>query len=148
MITIRTAKPSDIPELVKLLKELFTIEEDFDFDQEKQARGLNLLLDSEKNCFIVAQLFNDGKVLGMCTVQTLISTAEGGQVGLLEDLIVTTDFRRQGIGAKLLAGAVNWADRRGLTRLQLLADKNNPPALGFYEKQGWESTKLVCLRKC
>ena len=148
MITIRTAKPSDIPELVKLLKELFTIEEDFDFDQEKQARGLNLLLDSEKNCFIVAQLFNDGKVLGMCTVQTLISTAEGGQVGLLEDLIVTADFRHQGIGAKLLAGAVSWADRRGLTRLQLLADKNNLPALGFYEKQGWESTQLVCLRKC
>ena len=148
MITIRTAKPSDIPELVKLLKELFTIEEDFDFDQEKQARGLNLLLDSEKNCFIVAQLFNDGKVLGMCTVQTLISTAEGGQVGLLEDLIVAADFRHQGIGAKLLAGAVNWADRRGLTRLQLLADKNNLPALNFYQKQGWQSTQLVCLRKC
>ncbi len=148
MITIRTAKPSDIPELVKLLKELFTIEEDFDFDQKKQRRGLNLLLNSEKDCIIVAQLFNDGKVLGMCTVQTLISTAEGGQVGLLEDLIVAADFRHQGIGAKLLAGAVNWADRRGLTRLQLLADKNNRPALGFYEKQGWESTQLVCLRKC
>jgi hypothetical protein len=37
MITIRTAKPSDIPELVDLLKELFSIEADFDFDPEKQA---------------------------------------------------------------------------------------------------------------
>jgi hypothetical protein len=44
MIIIRNAKPSDIPQLVKLLKELFIIEADFDFDQEKQACGLNLLL--------------------------------------------------------------------------------------------------------
>jgi len=147
MITIRTAKSSDIPQLVALLKELFTIEADFDFDQDKQARGLKLLLDSEKDCIIVAQLINDDKVLGMCTVQTLISTAEGGRVGLLEDLIVEADFRNQGIAAKLVAGAVDWAQCQGLKRLQLLADKNNRPALTFYQKQGWLTTQLVCLRK-
>jgi len=148
MITLRTAKPSDIPQLVELLKELFTIEADFDFDQDKQAHGLNLLLKSEKDCILVAQLLNDNKVLGMCTVQTLISTAEGGSVGLLEDLVVAAEFRHQGIGAKLLVEAVNWAECQGLKRLQLLADKNNLPALSFYQKQGWNSTQLVCLRKC
>ena len=148
MITLRTAKPSDIPQLVELLKELFTIEADFDFDEDKQARGLNLLLKSEKDCILVAELLSDNKVLGMCTVQTLISTAEGGAVGLLEDLVVAADFRHQGIGAKLLAEAVNWAECQGLKRLQLLADKNNLPALNFYQKQGWNSTQLVCLRKC
>ncbi|MDD1629529.1 MAG: GNAT family N-acetyltransferase [Methylococcaceae bacterium] len=148
MITLRTAKPSDIPQLVELLKELFTIEADFDFDEDKQARGLNLLLKSEKDCILVAELLSDNRVLGMCTVQTLISTAQGGAVGLLEDLIVAADFRHQGIGAKLLAEAVNWANCQGLKRLQLLADKNNLPALNFYQKQGWNSTQLVCLRKC
>ena len=148
MITIRTAKPSDIPQLVELLKELFIIEADFDFDEDKQAHGLNLLLNSDKDCILVAQLLNDNKVLGMCTVQTLISTAEGGPVGLLEDLVVAAEFRNQGIGAKLLVEAVNWAECQGLKRLQLLADKNNLPALNFYQKQGWNSTQLVCLRKC
>jgi ribosomal protein S18 acetylase RimI-like enzyme len=148
MITIRTAKPSDIPQLVGLLKQLFTIEADFDFDQDKQACGLNLLLNSEKDYILVAELLGDNKVLGMCSIQTLISTAKGGPVGLLEDLIVAADFRHQGIGAKLLAEAVNWAECQGLKRLQLLADKNNLPALDFYQKQGWQSTQLVCLRKC
>jgi len=148
MIAIRTAKPSDIPQLVGLLKELFTIEADFNFDRDKQVYGLNLLLKSDKDCILVAELLGNNKVLGMCSVQTLISTVEGGPVGLLEDLIVTADFRHQGIGAKLLAEAVNWAECRSLKRLQLLADKNNLPALGFYQKQGWESsTQLVCLRK-
>jgi ribosomal protein S18 acetylase RimI-like enzyme len=109
---------------------------------------LNLLLNSEKDCILVAELLNDDRVLGMCTVQALISTAEGGTVGLLEDLVVAADFRNQGIGAKLLTEAVNWAECQGLNRLQLLADKNNLPALNFYQKQGWESIQLVCLRKC
>ena len=147
MITVRTAKPSDIAQLVELLKELFTIKADFDFDQDKQAFGLNLLLESEKDCILVAVLPNSNKVLGMCTLQTLISTAEGGPVGLLEDLIVAADFRHQGIGTKLLAEAVYWAECQGLKRLQLLADKNNLPALNFYQKQDWELTQLVCLRK-
>jgi ribosomal protein S18 acetylase RimI-like enzyme len=147
MFTIRTAKLSDIPQLVELLKELFTIEADFDFDQEKQACGLNQLLNSDKDCILVAQSINDNKVLGMCTVQTLISTAEGGTVGLLEDLIVAADYRNQGIAAKLVAEAICWAKCQGLKRLQLLADQNNQPALNFYEKQGWKSTQLICLRK-
>jgi len=147
MITIRTAKPSDIPQLVELLNALFTIEADFNFDQDKQACGLGLLLNSDKNCILVAELLGERRMLGMCTVQTLISTAEGGMVGLLEDLVVAADFRNQGLGEKLVAEAVGWAEYRGLKRLQLLADKNNLSALSFYEKQGWESTQLICLRK-
>ena len=147
MITIRTALPSDIAQLVELLQELFAIETDFVFDPVKQTKGLNQLLNSDKDFILVAESSNVNKVVGMCTIQTLISTAEGGQVGLLEDLVVAAGFRHKGIGTKLLAEAVYWAERRGLKRLQLLADKNNLPALGFYTKQGWLSTELVCLRK-
>jgi ribosomal protein S18 acetylase RimI-like enzyme len=147
MITIRIAKPSDIPQLVELLNALFTIEADFNFDQDKQACGLELLINSDKDCILVAEHLCERRVLGMCTVQTLISTAEGGMVGLLEDLVVAADFRNQGLGEKLLAEAVGWAQYRGLKRLQLLADKNNLQALSFYEKKGWESTQLICLRK-
>lgn len=147
MIIIRSASPSDIPELVALLKELFAIESDFEFNPDKQASGLNLLFESNNNCILVAQSLNDNKVLGMCTIQTLISTAEGGTAGLLEDLVVAAEFRNQGIAAKLIAEAVSWAERQGLSRLQLLADKNNQPALNFYKKQGWQSTQLICLKK-
>ncbi len=146
MITLRKARPSDIPQLVGLLKELFMIEADFDFDPKKQTDGLSLLLNSEKDCVLVAEL-GDNKVLGLCSVQALISTAEGGWVGFLEDLIVATDFRNQGIASKLMAEAIAWAESQGLKRLQLLADKNNRLALDFYQKQGWQTTQLVCLRK-
>ena len=147
MIAIRAATPADIPQLVALLKALFAIEADFDFDPDKQTRGLNLLLASAKDRIFVAVSLKDHKVLGLCTVQALISTAEGGPVGLLEDLVVAADYRHQGIATKLLTEAVSWAESQGLKRLQLLADKNNGSALSFYQKQGWQATQLICLRK-
>jgi len=39
----------------------------------------------------------------MCSIQILISTAEGGKVALLEDLVVAENFRNMGIGTKLLS---------------------------------------------
>jgi len=147
MISIRTAKPSDIAQLVALLESLFAIEADFDFDPDKQTRGIQLLMENDQACILVAEANDDKKLLGMCSIQTLISTAEGGAVGLLEDLVVAAGFRNQGIGAKLLAEAVCWAGQNGFKRLQLLADKNNAPALEFYGRQNWQSTQLICLKQ-
>ena len=81
MITLRKARPADIPQLIALLKELFTIEADFYFDPKKQTDGLSLLINSEKDCVLVAHMPGDNKVLELCSVQTLISTAEGGCLG-------------------------------------------------------------------
>jgi GNAT superfamily N-acetyltransferase len=83
----------------------------------------------------------------MCSVQALISTAEGGKVGLLEDMVVAAAWRGRGLGSALLAAAQQWSAGQGMTRLQLLADATNEPALGFYRRQGWGGTRLVALRK-
>jgi GNAT superfamily N-acetyltransferase len=96
-------------------------------------------------CIKVAEI--NGRVVGMCTAQTLISTAEGGMAALIEDLVVGTNHRGQGIGAKLLQSIEQWAHSRGATRLQLLADRNNQAALQFYAKAGWKGTQLICIRK-
>ena len=77
---IRDALPEDVDEMVSLLEELFAIEADFEADQERQRRGLRLMLDGcgKHRCIKVAQI--GSKVVGMCSVQTLISTCEGSRV--------------------------------------------------------------------
>ena len=145
-IAIRPAEFEDIEALIALLDQLFSIEDDFVFDEVKQRKGLELMLTSGSGrCILVAE--HQASVVGMVTVQTLVSTAEGGFVGLLEDLVVRHDCRRQGIGQKLLAAIEAWAERQGLTRLQLLADRNNQPALNFYDNVGWSKTSLIGLRR-
>ena len=145
-IRIRPAIPADIDELVLLLNDLFTLEADFVPDIEKQRRGLTLMLDGNGDrTILVAKC--DGGLAGMCSVQTLISTAEGGQVGILEDLIVSAPYRHKGIGRLLMTAIASWAREKGLLRLQLLADRDNDGALAFYKRIGWDKTRLICLRK-
>ena len=62
------------------------------------------------------------------------------------DVVVRADCRGQGVGRQLMAAVTAWADARGLTRLQLLADGGNQAALDFYRRIGWQGTRLVCLR--
>ncbi len=89
----------------------------------------------------------DKNVVGMCSVQILISTAEGGKVGLVEDVVVSKNYQGHGVGRTLMSAIDNYAKELGLSRLQLLADKNNHLAIGFYKNIGWGNTNLICLRR-
>ncbi len=146
-ITIRAARPEDIPHLCDLLAELFSIESDFEADLVKQAKGLTMLVDDPSDQAYVCVATVGAEIVGMATVQTLVSTAEGGRVGLVEDVVVDKDCRCRNIGTRLIEEIVAWSRRQGLTRLQLLADRENHQAINFYSSRGWSSTKLICLRK-
>jgi GNAT superfamily N-acetyltransferase len=146
-IVIRKGRLQDIPALVDLLKELFTIEEDFEVDPAKQKAGLKMFLDSGTDARILLVAESDGKVIGMCSAQTLISTAEGARVAMIEDMVVKDGFRGQGVGKQIMDEIVAWAKKSRITRFQLLADKNNSKAIWFYRKNLWENTQLICLRR-
>jgi len=146
-ITIRGAEPSDTDGLVALLRVLFTLEEDFSYNERVQRRGMALLISRqgpERQVFVAEK---GGRVAGMCSIQTLISTAEGGLVGQVEDVIVGDGCRGNGIGNVLMDAVDGWAREKGLKRLQLLAEKGNTQALKFYRSRGWEITNLICVRK-
>jgi ribosomal protein S18 acetylase RimI-like enzyme len=144
---IRNARPEDLGALTALLHELFSIETDFAVDAERQRRGLTLMLDGclKHRCVKVAEI--EGEVVGMVTAQLLISTAEGGVVALVEDMVVAGRHRGRGIGRQLMAAIESWSRERGANRLQLLADRTNFSALDFYDKIGWRPTRMICLRR-
>lgn len=143
---IRRANHSDISSMIRLLRILFSIETDFTFDELTQQSGLEMMLgDCTNRCIMVAEL--NQQIVGMCTAQILVSTAEGGIVALIEDLVVEDAYRGQGIGKELLLSIEGWAIARGVRRLQLLADRNNTLALDYYKKMNWKFTQLIYLHK-
>ncbi len=141
---IRTAQSADLDSLVSLLSVLFAIEDDFSFDEARQRQGLSLMLANELGCVLVAEA--EGQVVGMCTGQLLVSTAEGGLTLLVEDVVVDAQWRGRGVGRLLVEAVSDWARANRVSRLQLLADRNNAPALDFYRSLGWQTTELICLR--
>jgi ribosomal protein S18 acetylase RimI-like enzyme len=145
-VLYRPANHEDIPGLAALLNELFAIESDFAPNSRRGRSGLQLLLEHPERAF-VAVAEKDGSIIGMCTIQSVFSTAEGGFAGLIEDCVVTKPVRGAGVGKRLLAIIAQWALNQGLSRLQLLADTSNSAALGFYRATGWTQTSLICYRQ-
>lgn len=145
-IQIEFATAADLPYMADLLAELFTLESDFKPDREKQIKGLRTILDEpELGKLFVLRV--DGKVAGMANALFTISTAEGGRALLLEDVIVSREYRGGGLGRQLVEYVLNWAKLRGIVRITLLADRDNHPAQAFYHKLGFGDSNMTVLRK-
>lgn len=144
-VTIRLAYSADIPAMVKLLSELFAIEDDFTIDAEKQSRGLELLLQNAQSVVLVAEAPHG--VVGMISLQRMISTAMGEYVGIIEDVVVATSTRGYGIGTKLLETAIDEGARREWGRLALGVDLRNTKAIAFYQKYGFEISNMGLMYK-
>lgn len=145
-VAIDFATEADLPAMADLLHELFTLESDFQPEREKQLRGLRLILDTPA----IGQLFVlriDGVVAGMANALITVSTAQGTRVLLLEDVIVSRRHRGGGLGRRLVEHVCAWAKREGMSRVTLLADKDNAPALTFYDSLGFEESAMVVRRK-
>ncbi|MBI4937022.1 MAG: GNAT family N-acetyltransferase [Nitrosomonadales bacterium] len=145
-IGISPAEHGDLELLAELLAELFTLENDFHPDRERQLRGLRLILDNPA----LGRLFvlrDQGRVAGMANVLITVSTSEGCRVAVLEDVIVRNGYRDKGLGRRLVEHILCWAKAEGMTRVTLLADRDNKAALDFYRKLGFDSSHMVVLRK-
>ncbi len=77
----------------------------------------------------------DGRVVGWCGIDP--KTQEGfkhvGQLGMGVD----SDFRRRGIGMRLMRTALNMANQIGLERIELEVLASNLPAIELYRKAGF-----------
>lgn len=94
---IDDAVEADIPALVGLLAELFSIEKDFRRDTEKQIRGLGMLIGCPQQGAIKVARDENGKVIGMVSAQLVISTAQGAPSAWVDDMVISAQWRT-GIG--------------------------------------------------
>ncbi len=140
-IIIEEATMDDITEMAGLLSLLFAIESDFEIDLEKQLAGITKLLKYEGADLLVAR--HAGNVVGMITMQRLISSAEGDYIGQIEDLVVKDEYRMMGVGSRLINKIRFMAQEYGYKRIQLAADMANDNALEFYSRRGFHRTHLV-----
>jgi hypothetical protein len=68
---IRAAVHQDLPALCRLLKQRFSIEQDFAVDEERQRTGLQVIFDSDTvQAFAVEE---DDTIIGVVSVQLVIS---------------------------------------------------------------------------
>lgn len=144
-LLIESATLDDLPQLADLLYDLFSQEADFIPNRDKQIRGLRLILE-QPNRGRIFVLRNGTRIIGMINLLITISTAEGGFVLILEDLVIHRDHRGQGFGARLLKHALEYAKQKGFFRVTLLTDKLENKARAFYERHGFQQSGMVPMR--
>jgi GNAT superfamily N-acetyltransferase len=142
---IIAATLDDIPELINLLALLFTQEADFKPNPHKQIEGLKQIINQPQVGRILV-LRDEKRILAMVNVLFTVSTALGGLVAILEDMIVHPDVRGHGAGSALLQYAIDFAKTNGCLRITLLTDDSNATAIRFYERQGFQRSRMLPLR--
>ena len=142
---IEPATIDDLPKLVDLTMALFELEEDFNPDPKKQERGLRSILEqpSRGRIFVVR---TDYEIIGMVNVLFTISTAMGGFVILLEDVIIHPEFRGQGYGTQLVEYVVDFAVRKDFKRITILTDKISEESQRFFQRLNFHHSHMIPMR--
>lgn len=145
-LAIEPATLTDLPELADLLEDLFTLETDFRPDRGKQLRGLRLILEEPSRGRIFVLRDENRMILGMINLLFTISTAEGGFVTILEDLIIRREHRHHGYGDRLLQHAIQYAREKDFLRITLLTDRMNDEAQHFFKRHGFFESRMIPMR--
>ena len=144
-VVIEPATEADLDELSEMLGGLFAQEGDFRPDKEKQLRGLRLIFEqpSRGRVFVLRQ---SGAIVGMINLLFTISTAEGGFVIVLEDLVVHKKYQGKGYGRRLLEHAIDFAKQKNFLRVTLLTDRPENVAQEFFRHHGFVESSMIPMR--
>ena len=147
-ITIRTATPADVPQILSFIRALAAYEREPDAvtateaDLMRDGFGLNPFY----SCLIAE---HDGQPAGFAFYFFNYSTWMGRPGLYLEDIYVQPEFRGLGIGKALLQQVAAIAVEKNCPRLQWEVLDWNTPAIEFYRAMGaefldeWRNVRLT-----
>lgn len=142
---IEPATLDDLPALVELVGSLLDLEEDFEPDRNKQEHGLRLILE-QPNRGRIFVLRTDHAIMGMVNLLFTISTAEGGFVLLLEDVVIHPEHRGEGYGTRLVEYVIDFARKKEFRRITLLTDQISEESQRFFERFGFAKSHMIPMR--
>ena len=130
--TIRKGVKEDLPDVLRLIKELAEYENAIDCvtitlsDLENDGFG-----DHPWYWFLVAE--NNNKIIGLSFYFIRYSTWSG-KLLFLEDFIISKDYRQNGIGSLLFEKTIQICKKENLNGMTWQVLDWNTPAIQFYEK--------------
>lgn len=130
---VRKATPGDTDALFELARQLAT-----SFRPQRNAfeRCLRELTADPSAWLAVAE--RDGIVLGYCLGFDHIAFYANGRVAWVEEIVVRPEWRRSGLGVRLMTAFEDWARSRG-AKLVALATRRAAP---FYTALGYEESAV------
>ena len=140
---IRDARPSDVPAIVTLVRDLAEYEKEADAVEATEEHFHDALFpadpESARSHALVAETIDvhgQTQIVGMAVWYVTFSTWTGRHGIWLEDLFVRPEHRGGGLGKALLARLAGIAVERGYRRLEWWVLRWNEPSIAFYDALG------------
>lgn len=131
---VRPAADHELPEVLKLYRYLHPHEPEL--EAATAERVWSVLLASGFMTVIVAQAAD--LLVSSCTLAIVPNLTRGGRsYGVIENVVTHADYRRQGLGRRVLEHALDIAWRTDCYKVHLATGSKREATLRFYEGAGF-----------
>ncbi|MCK1393922.1 GNAT family N-acetyltransferase [Bradyrhizobium sp. 1] len=132
---VRSAAEQDLPQVLDLYRHLHP--HDPELDVATAERVWSTLMISDSMTVIVAQVAE--RLVSSCTLAIVPNLSRGGRsYGVIENVVTHADYRRLGLGRRLLAHALDIAWQANCYKVLLATGSNREATLRFYEEAGFQ----------
>lgn len=153
-LNIREATKEDVSKIIPIWRELmdFHAQRDIHFtlcnDAEKAFAAYMLEnIDKVDAYLFVAENTTTLVSYCLCTIDKRPPVCEfNPEYGILSELAVLDDYRRQGLGEKMVERAMEWFRSKGIARIEVRVAVTNEVSTQFWRKMGF-STYLETMSK-
>jgi len=142
---IRAAVDSDgfqVYQLIAQLQQFAGVEVAQEVTFKRQFR--QALADPRFRAFVVEE---SGAIQGVITVWLRESLFHGGQVALIDELIIDESSRGQGIGSRLVDHVVAYCAQLGCAEVEVSTEADNRVARTFYARHGFAEQGVILERE-
>lgn len=141
---IRKATIKDFEQIKKIRTEFYLHQTKLDNLNEPNwiKRGLGIAtskaLKSKRHIFFIAE--DKGKIIGYCSgvIDKLPRWLKLKKKGHLYNVFVKKEYRKKGIGKKLMFSVIDWFKQNKISWIQILVYSKNKNAYKIYKKLGFK----------
>ncbi len=140
-ILIRESNFDDIPSLLELLYELGRPKPQKDNELETFTKLLKNYMQEDDKKILVAQI-NDSKIVGLISMVFLSRLNQKTLELYIPELIVSQNYRSQGIGKKLINFSIKLGKEKKCHRIRLESGNQRIESHKFYKHLGFEDSSI------
>ncbi len=134
----------DVDSINKLRKELSkSAEKRPDVDKDT----LTAILSQSNFLFIIFRYYDSNEIIGMASIYYAKTTINPEGIGRVEDVVIDKRYHGHGLGDLMIDRLKYLAKSRGLSKLELTSNPDNPDrlsAIQLYLKHGFKKRETSC----
>jgi len=141
-ILIRKANESDLPTIEKIMIELInSMDNKEGIDASAVLENCQSLLKENNSHLLIAEI--NREMVGFINFTIRRTILHSGPSGLIDEIVVTRNYRGKGVGKQLIGAAIEKCKQLGCCEVEVTTELTNVNAREFYKRCGFEERGVI-----